>query len=702
MVDIDFNLNQSHIVIQANLADKFQDVLNKYFQKTLLNPASVAFVVNGKQVDPSTSIQNHMSKLDKDQKKINVLVIMLESNEAQKEVITKSEVVICPECKEPCRIAFEDYKIKLYECPNKHERKNINIPIFSDTQKVNESKITCQQCNFKNKGNCPKNEFYRCLTCSKNICLLCKSNHDRSHNIIKYDQKNYICQKHNEPLIKYCTNCGSNICFACEGHGEHTKIDLTDLIPNMEEKKAFLYEMKTVINSIDLKIKETINILNEFSIFMKQFYDINNTIVENYNVKNRNYQVLQNLKEISTNNIIFNKLKDIKIEGNINDIINMYWNIKKEKQIKENINIKKEKQIKETININKEKQNKENTNMNKEKQKKTKENINKDIKKEIQKIKLNKDLPNEITIRYRIFYHNDGYVQIFGDNFIKNNLSKCKIIINGEKRELCPKIIINQNQRKENILDMDIKLQGIQIITDMSYMFYECSSLISLPDISLWNTINVTNMSYMFYRCVNLSPLSDISAWNTNNVTDMSYMFCYLSSLPDIHNWNTNNVTNMSGMFSFCYFLTSLPDISSWNTNNVTNMSWMFHSCQALASLPDISSWNTTKVTNMSCMFYKCEKLISLPDISLWNTNNVTDMSYMFGNCKLLYSLPDISSWNTNNATDMSYMFYECSSLISLPDISSWKIKFALKKECMFEGVDKKIIPKKFKGCIIY
>ena len=67
------------------------------------------------------------------------------------------------------------------------------------------------------------------------------------------------------------------------------------------------------------------------------------------------------MKEISTNNIIFNKLKDIKIEGNINDIINMYWNIKKETLNKENTKIKKEKQIKETININKEKkQNKEN------------------------------------------------------------------------------------------------------------------------------------------------------------------------------------------------------------------------------------------------------------------------------------------------------------------------------------------------------
>lgn len=61
---------------------------------------------------------------------MNVLVNMLESDETQKEVITKSEVVICPECKEPCRISFEDYKIKLYECPNKHEKKNYKYSNF--------------------------------------------------------------------------------------------------------------------------------------------------------------------------------------------------------------------------------------------------------------------------------------------------------------------------------------------------------------------------------------------------------------------------------------------------------------------------------------------------------------------------------------------------------------------------------------------
>ena len=45
----------------------------------------------------------------------------------------------------------------------------------------------------------------------------------------------------------------------------------------------------------------------------------------------------------------------------------------------------------------------------------------------------------------------------------------------------------------------------------MSYMFKECNSLISLPDISKWNTTNVTHMSAMFTGCKSLILLTDIS-----------------------------------------------------------------------------------------------------------------------------------------------------------------------------------------------
>jgi len=77
-----------------------------------------------------------------------------------------------------------------------------------------------------------------------------------------------------------------------------------------------------------------------------------------------------------------------------------------------------------------------------------------------------------------------------------------------------------------------------------------------------------------------------------NNITNISYMFSYCSSLislPDISNWNTNYAISMNNMFDRCSSLISLPDISNWNTHNVYNMSNMFYKCSSLISLPDIS-----------------------------------------------------------------------------------------------------------------
>ena len=54
-------------------------------------------------------------------------------------------------------------------------------------------------------------------------------------------------------------------------------------------------------------------------------------------------------------------------------------------------------------------------------------------------------------------------------------------------------------------------------------MFSGCKSLLSLPNISKWNTSNVTNMSCLFDKCNSLSSLPDISKWNTSNVINMSF-----------------------------------------------------------------------------------------------------------------------------------------------------------------------------------
>ena len=180
------------------------------------------------------------------------------------------------------------------------------------------------------------------------------------------------------------------------------------------------------------------------------------------------------------------------------------------------------------------------------------------VSKGINNIKINneiliKDIP-EINIIYDInkkdkyIDSDENNINIFGSEFVKNNKNICKMIIDNKEYEITEKY--NIKNYNKNILQ--IKLKGINNVTNMSDMFYNCSSLLSLPDISKWNTNNITNMSDMFYNCSSLLSLPHISKWNTNNVTNMSDMFykcSSLSSLSNISKWNTNNVTNMSDMF---------------------------------------------------------------------------------------------------------------------------------------------------------
>ena len=159
------------------------------------------------------------------------------------------------------------------------------------------------------------------------------------------------------------------------------------------------------------------------------------------------------------------------------------------------------------------------------------------FKKKIKRKKDN-DIKNDKIIEMIIIYKIEGKnkIQLFGSKFIENNKNNCKIIIYDKELNIVEYLKIN---KKDKILK--IKLKEIKLITDISEMFYNCESLITLPDISNWNTNNVTNVSSMFFDCKSLISLPDISNWNTNNITDMSYMFSgcrSLISLPNISNWN--------------------------------------------------------------------------------------------------------------------------------------------------------------------
>ena len=59
----------------------------------------------------------------------------------------------------------------------------------------------------------------------------------------------------------------------------------------------------------------------------------------------------------------------------------------------------------------------------------------------------------------------------------------------------------------------------------MDHMFYECLSLISLPDISKWNTHNVYEMNDIFSGYSSLIYLPDISKLNISNINNISSLF---------------------------------------------------------------------------------------------------------------------------------------------------------------------------------
>ena len=199
--------------------------------------------------------------------------------------------------------------------------------------------------------------------------------------------------------------------------------------------------------------------------------------------------------------------------------------------------------------------------------------------------------------------------------------------------------------------------------TSLYGFFMDLTKLETITGLEYLNTEKVTDMSYMFSNCSSLTSL-DVTHFNTANVTNMWYMFSRCSALLSLNvtNFNTANVTNMRNMFSSCSSLTSL-DVSHFNTANVTNMSYMFSNCVALTSL-DVTNFDTANVTDMTRMFMGCSSLTSL-DVTNFNTANVTDMSYMFANCAALTSLY-LTNFNTAKVTNMRNMFSSCKALTTI------------------------------------
>ena len=624
---IEFTLNGVKTNIECKPDEKMKDIFKTFKLKVNAQDKILIFLYNGIYIqnEEEKSVYEISNKEDKKKSEMNILVNEVKDQPIPQlqDCIIKSNHIICPECKEDTKFTIEGYVINLSGCKNNHDIDNIFLDKFNSTQNINLSEIICQDCGKYNKGNVENNEFFKCNNCEKNLCPTCSTKHDKNHKIINYDDKNYICEQHNEVFSAYCKKCQENICTKCkksigkkcnQTHDENNKNiinydKLTKLTSRDETICDILKQLEEANNKLKSIIDNIVQKLNKVKENFDIYYNINKNIFNNFNKNKKivNYYILNNVNQIKNIEQIIKDINDITNSNNIYD------------------------KFKSLINI----YNLMTSN-------------------------------NAISITYN-FNKDDSDRKLFGDEFKKNNNKNCEMIIDSIKYSIDNNKIPIYNTDK-----IVIKLKGVKNITNMSEMFSNCKSLSSFPDISNLYTCNVNNMSNMFYYCSSLKSLPDISFWDTSNVNNMSYMFANCSSLlslPDISLWDTSKVNDMSYMFGSCSSLLSLPDISKWNTSKVNKMNYIFGMCTSLISLPDISKWDISNVNNISYMFYFCESLSSLPDISKWKTGNLVDISFMFFKCTKLSHAPDISIWDNSNLKTNDNMYKECYNLIERPKI---------------------------------
>ena len=300
---------------------------------------------------------------------------------------------------------------------------------------------------------------------------------------------------------------------------------------------------------------------------------------------------------------------------------------------------------------------------------------------------------NEITLTININKDDVGKTIFFLDNTEFRDYENNKFHYHDNLKELNAentKLYIDEKEclyakcfRPEKVGIYIIRLEFNIPLTDCSYMFYYCYSIINI-DFSFFDSSKVTNMSYMFALCLNIITL-DLSNLDTSNVTNMNNMFYSCQKLIelDLSSLKTQNVINMSRMFSDCTDLRYL-NLKNFNTENVQTMSHMFFLCKNIIEL-DLTFFNTSNVIIMSNMFYFCNSLRVL-DLRSFNTEKVFDMNKMFYLCRNLRQI-HISSFDTRNVINMSYMFSDCKNLLTL-DLSNFDTSKVIDMSHFLSGSD--------------
>ena len=208
----------------------------------------------------------------------------------------------------------------------------------------------------------------------------------------------------------------------------------------------------------------------------------------------------------------------------------------------------------------------------------------------------------------------------------------------------------------------------------LSSVFYNCSSLKSIPSGLFDGMTWLTTMDKVFQSCSSLTDVPADLLKDQTAVTNIGYFFSgckSLTAIPADFFKSQTKVTTLQYLFQNCESLTALPEgLLQPMKNTCTNLNYTFEGCTSLKTLPAKLFDGYTKVSNLSAMFSKCTGLEELPAGFFDFAQLVTNFQNLFDGCT---SLRKLNSGFVNNTKFTSYgisfgsMFRNCESLTSLP-----------------------------------
>ncbi len=219
----------------------------------------------------------------------------------------------------------------------------------------------------------------------------------------------------------------------------------------------------------------------------------------------------------------------------------------------------------------------------------------------------------------------------------------------------------------------NLDIPNLSKVTDMSYMFYGCSSF-NQP-LEEWDVSQVTKMNSMFKGCSSFNQ--PLEKWTVGKVTDMNDMFrgCSAFNQP-LEKWKVGKVTDMNYMFVGCSAFNQ--PLEGWDVSKVTNMNSMFSGCSSFNQ--PLEKWDVSQVTKMLYMFNGCSSFNQ--PLEKWDVSKVTNMWEMFNGCRS-FNQP-LEGWNVGQVTDMYWMFYGCSSFNQ--PLEGWNVSQVTSMKEMFSG----------------